>query len=263
MNILFIGDIFGRPGRDAVRKALPELRRELAPDMIIANCENSAGGKGVTPRIAEELFGRGIDVLTGGNHSFYQRDTNGLFDQETRLLRPENFPPGTPGRGIGIYDSSAGFPVAVLNLCGRAFMDHYADPFRTIDRLIDEARRETPIIFVDFHAETTSEKVAMGWYVDGRVTAMVGTHTHIPTADERVLPGGTAHITDTGMTGPYDSVIGADKDAVLGALLTLRPHRFGVAEPRDVRLCGVLVEVDQLTGRALRIERVRRDLGDL
>ncbi|MBX3728174.1 MAG: TIGR00282 family metallophosphoesterase [Candidatus Sumerlaeia bacterium] len=263
MNILFIGDIYGRPGREAVRKALPDLRREHAVDVVIANCENSAGGKGVTAKIVEELLGRGVDVLTGGNHSFYQRDSNAVFDAEPRLLRPENFPPGTPGQGWGVFNTAAGFPIGVLNLCGRAFMENFDDPYRAADRVLDEMRERTAILFVDFHAETTSEKVAMGWYLDGRATAVVGTHTHIPTADERVLPHGTAYITDSGMTGPYESVIGADRQAVLEALLTLRPRRFDVAEPRDVRLCGVLVSVDPLTGAARHIERVRKDLGDL
>ncbi len=263
MNILFIGDIYGRPGRDGLKKAMPGLRERYAPDFVIVNCENSAGGKGVTRKVADELLSLGVDVLTGGNHSLHQRGCEEYFDTETRIIRPENFPPGTPGTGWGIYNSDAGFPVAVLNVCGRAFMAHYDDPFRCVDRLIEKARRETPIIIVDFHAETTSEKVAMGWYLDGRVSAVLGTHTHIQTADERVLPQGTAHITDTGMTGPYESVIGADRDAVLRSMLTLRPNRFDVAAAHDVRVCGAFMEVDPISGKAEKIERVRVDLGDL
>lgn len=263
MNILFIGDIYGRPGRVGLRKALPRLKETYAPDLIIANAENSAGGKGVTPQIVRELLGLGVDVITGGNHSLHQRGSEDVHDDEPRLLRPANFPPGTPGRGHCIVSSAAGFPVAVLNLCGRAFMAHFDDPFRAIDELVAEARRTTPLVIVDFHAETTSEKVAMGWYLDGRVTAVLGTHTHIQTADERVLPQGTAHITDAGMTGPYESVIGADREAVMHAMLTLRPARFDVAAGRDVRVCGAFVEADPMTGLALRIERVRVDIGNI
>ncbi len=263
MNILFIGDIYGSPGRDAVARALPKLRDRYAPDVIIANCENSAGGKGVNASIAGDLFDCGVHVLTGGNHSLYQRGCDELYETEQRLIRPANFPPGTPGRGWTVLNSDAGFPVAVLNICGRAFMQHFDDPFRCADDLVDQARAVTPIVILDFHAETTSEKVAMGWYLDGRVSAVLGTHTHIQTADERVLPKGAAYITDTGMTGPYHSVIGADKDAVMSTMLTLRHTRFDVAPPEDVRLCGVFFEVDPISGLARSIERVRVDLGNL
>lgn len=262
MNILFIGDIYGRPGREAVERGMPELRDRYAPDVVIANCENSAGGKGVTPSIAKDLLACGVDVLTGGNHSLHQRGCDDLFENEQRLIRPANFPPGTPGRGWVVLNSDAGFPVAVANICGRAFMQNFDDPFRCADDMIEEVRSTTPIIVVDFHAETTSEKVAMGWYLDGRVSAVLGTHTHVQTADERVLSKGTAHMSDTGMTGPYDSVIGANKDAVMSTMLTLRPNRFDVAPPNDVRLCGAFVEVDPISGLARRIERVRLDMGD-
>lgn len=263
MKVLFIGDIFGRPGREAVRRALPELRQSLLPDLVIANCENAAGGKGISPRIIEELFAQGVDVLTGGNHSFFQKGTEELFVQEERLLRPANFPPGTPGSGWGVFPVRGGGKAAVLNICGRAFMEPFDDFFRCADELIERVRQQTPVVLVDFHAEATSEKVAIGWHLDGRVSAIFGTHTHIPTADETILPGGTAHITDVGMTGPYRSVIGSDVEGVLLAMRTMRFKRFEVAEARDVRLCGALVEIDEATGRALRIERVRRDLGDL
>lgn len=260
MNILFIGDIYGRPGRQALKKALPDLRARYAADFVVVNGENSAGGKGINEKITRELLGPlGVDAITGGNHSFYVRGMDDLYNSEPRLLRPHNFPEGTPGTGFGVFTSDAGFPVAVINLCGRTFMQPYDDPFRMAVRLADEAARETPLIVVDFHAEATSEKVAMGWMLDGRVTAVIGTHTHVPTADEAVLPGGTAYITDAGMTGPYSGVIGADREPVLAAMLTLRPKRFEVAPPVDVRVCGVFIEANPTTGRALRIERVRVD----
>ncbi|MCB2154928.1 TIGR00282 family metallophosphoesterase [bacterium] len=262
MNILFIGDIFGRPGRTAVKKALPELRKRYEPDFIIANAENSAGGKGVNRKIVEEFLDLGIDCLTGGNHSMYQKGCDEIYDAERRLLRPANFPEGTPGIGAAVYDSAAGFPVAVMNFCGRAFMAHFDDPFRGAAAMADRLAKETPIIIFDFHAETTSEKIAMGWFMDGRASAVIGTHTHIQTADERILPKGTAYITDSGMTGPYDSVIGCGTDIILETMLTLRPKRFEVAEPRDVRVCGLFIEVDPMNGIARKVERVRVDLGD-
>jgi metallophosphoesterase (TIGR00282 family) len=263
MNILFIGDIYGRPGRMALKKALPALREKYAPDFVIVNCENSAGGKGVTREIVQELLGLGVDVLTGGNHSLHQKGCDPLFEEEERLIRPANFPPGTPGRGWVLLESAAGFPVATLNVCGRAFMEPFYDPFRCVSQLVTEARAHTPIIIVDFHAETTSEKIGMGWFLDGQVSAVFGTHTHVQTADERILPNGTAYITDTGMTGPYESIIGADREIVLEAMMTMRPKRFDVAPAHDVRVCGAFVEVDPMDGRARRMERVRVDLGNL
>lgn len=258
MNILFVGDIFGNPGRQAIKKLLPELRRKREVDFVIANCENSAGGKGVTEKIAEELFASGCDLLTGGNHIFAQRDSYDFIDAETRLVRPVNFPPGAPGRGYVVHRSAAGPLIGVVNACGRTFMaQHYDDPFRAIDGCVQKIREKTPLIIVDFHAETTSEKVAMGWYLDGRVTAVLGTHTHIPTADERILHHGTAYMTDVGMTGPYDSVIGDDKDVILEAIMTQRPRRFEVAAPNEVFLCGALVTASMETGVAERIERIR------
>lgn len=261
MNILMIGDVIGKPGRTAVKKLLPALKREVEADFTVVNCENAAHGKGITAETAEELFRGGADVLTGGNHIFHVRSALEYIDREERIIRPLNYPPNTWGRGCGVFDSAAGFPVAVMNACGRAFMANYDDPFRAIDKEIARVRTETPIILVDFHAEATSEKVAMGWYLDGRATAVVGTHTHIPTADERVLPKGTGYITDLGMTGPYDSVIGVEKEAVLEALLTLLPQKFDVPDTTtNVRLCGVLLKIDPLEGRTKSIERIRRDL---
>jgi metallophosphoesterase (TIGR00282 family) len=261
MNLLFIGDIFGNPGRNAIRKLLPALRRELEVDIVVANCENSAGGKGITEKIAQELFEAGCDLLTGGNHIFAQKDSYDYLDREERLARPLNYPPGAPGRGVVVHHSEAGPTIAVINACGRSFMGpHYDDPFRAVDGAVEEVSRETPIILLDFHAETTSEKVAMGWFLDGRVTAVVGTHTHIPTADERLLHRGTAYITDVGMTGPYDSVIGDDKEIILDALMTQMPKRFEVAPAREVALCAVLIDVEIESGRARSIRRIRREL---
>lgn len=258
MNILFIGDIFGNPGRHAVKKLLPEARNHYEVDLVIANCENSAGGKGVTEKIAEELFEAGCDLLTGGNHIFHQKDSLEFIDREPRLVRPINYPPGAPGRGSLLHHSTAGPTVGLINACGRTFMAvHYDDPFRSIDAAVDQLRASTPLIILDFHAETTSEKVAMGWHLDGRVTAVLGTHTHIPTADERLLHKGTAYITDVGMTGPYDSVIGDDKHIILEALMTQRPKRFEVAPAREVFLSAVLIQANPATGEATSIARVR------
>lgn len=260
LNILMIGDVIGRPGRDAVTRLLPELRRKLATDFVVVNAENSAHGKGVTDETAQQLFDAGADVLTTGNHVFAQRRTELLLESEPRLLRPLNYPPGTVGRGSGVFTSSGGHAIAVVNACGRVFMNHYDDPFRAMDAEVARLATQTRVILLDFHAEATSEKVAMGWHLDGRVSAVIGTHTHIPTADEMVLPGGTAYITDMGMTGPYDSVIGVQKQQVLSGILTMLPTKFEVAEPRMVRLCGVLLKVGEGTGRASHIERVRVDL---
>lgn len=261
MNLIFVGDIFGNPGRTAVRKVLPDLRREHEADIVVANCENSAGGKGVTEKIARELFAAGCDLLTGGNHIYAQRESQDFIEREERLVRPINYPPGAPGRGVLLHDSAAGFPLGVINACGRSFMGpHYDDPFRAVEEAVAELRHHTPLILVDFHAETTSEKVAFGWHFDGRVTAIVGTHTHIPTADERLLHEGTAYITDVGMTGPYDSVIGMDKGIILEAMRTQRPKRHEVAPAREVSLCAVLITANPDTGRATAIRRLRVDL---
>lgn len=260
MKILFIGDIFGKPGRTIVRERIKELVRENSADLIIANGENSAAGFGITPALAEELFDLGIDVITTGNHVWDKREIIEYFDvmkgnpqdPAHRLLRPANYPSDMPGWGH--YEGQKnGVPYAVINLQGRVFMVSNDDPFRTADALLKEIKAK--VIFVDIHAEATSEKVAMGWYLDGRVTAVVGTHTHIPTADQRVLPGGTAYITDVGMTGPYDGVIGVQKDLVLGKFLSNMPVRFEPATG-DVRLCGVVVDCDETTGRARDIKRV-------
>jgi metallophosphoesterase (TIGR00282 family) len=264
LRILFIGDIFGRPGRNIVSEHLAALLKEHAVDLCIANGENAAGGFGLTPPIAEEFFDLGIDVITTGNHVWDKRElleyfhgaVNEPYSPARRVLRPANYPAGTPG--VGVYEGStrAGVPYAVMNLQGRVFMANIDDPFRVADRLLEKITAK--VIFVDFHAEATSEKVALGWYLDGRVTALIGTHTHIPTADTRVLPGGTAYQTDVGMTGPYDSVIGVQKEQILQRFLTSLPGRFEAAI-NDVRFCAVLVECDESTGKARSIQRIMLD----
>ena len=261
MRILFIGDIFGRPGRHIVSQLLPELVRQRQIDLIIANGENAAGGFGITPVIAEELFELGISVLTTGNHVWDKRDIidyleaadGNPFSPARRLLRPANYPAGTPGYGFYQGQTSQGVAYAVLNLQGRVFLPGNDDPFRVADQLLQQAQAR--VIVVDMHAEATSEKVAMGWYLDGRVTAVLGTHTHIPTADTRLLPGGTAYQTDVGMTGPYDSVIGVQKELVLQRFLTNMPARWEAAHG-DVHFCGVLFDCDPDSGRATSVERI-------
>jgi metallophosphoesterase (TIGR00282 family) len=260
LRILFIGDIFGRPGRTIVKEKLPSLVKDHAIDLIIANGENSAAGFGITPPLAEELFELGIDVITTGNHIWDKREIVDFFHMadgnphspSRRLLRPANFAPDLPG--YGVYEGRKGkIGYAVMNLQGRVFMASNDDPFRKADELLKDVQAK--VILVDIHAEATSEKISLGWYLDGRVTAVVGTHTHVPTADEQVLPNGTAYITDVGMTGPYDSVIGVKKELVVGKFLNNMPVRFEAATG-DVRLCAVVVDCDEGTGRARGIERV-------
>jgi metallophosphoesterase (TIGR00282 family) len=255
IRLLFIGDIVGRPGRELVRRGLVSLVTHHDVDLVIANVENAAAGFGVTPEIADELLQCGVDVMTGGNHSWDKKEILPYFDEQPRLLRPANFPTGAPGRGVYVARARGGRPVAVINGMGRVFMTPIDDPFRVLDAEIEAVRQEARVIFVDFHAEATSEKVAMGWHLDGRVTAVVGTHTHVQTADERVLPGGTAYITDVGMTGPHDSVIGVERSAILARFLTGRPQRFETAT-ENPRLNGVVVTADESTGRALSIDRI-------
>jgi 2',3'-cyclic-nucleotide 2'-phosphodiesterase len=255
MNILFIGDIFASGGRSIVADHLNELITQHKIDLAIANAENSAGGFGITPLIAEELLSLGLDVLTGGNHSFDKREIHDYMDTQPRLLRPANYPNGLPGKGVFTAKARNGVPYAVLNLQGRAHMSNIDCPFRKADELLSGLDSSIKIRFVDFHAELTSEKVAMGWHLDGRATAMVGTHTHIPTADARVLPGGTAYQTDAGMTGPYLSVIGVDKDTILRRFLTGLAGRMEAAK-QGVELHGVVVTADENTGRATAIKRI-------
>ena len=255
MRILFVGDVVGRPGRRILKPAIAQLRAEHAPDLIVVNGENASRGAGLTRQAFDEIVRAGADVITTGNHVWDRKEIFGFIDDHPRLLRPANYPEPVPGNGVCILQAADGTPTAVVNILGRLFVGDYDDPFRTIDRILDELDGRVEVVLVDFHAEATSEKIAFGWHVDGRVSAVLGTHTHVPTADERVLPGGTAYITDVGMTGPHDSVIGVDKQAALERFLTQRPVRFFPASD-DVRLSGVVLEVSPADGRAESIRRV-------
>jgi len=252
LRILMIGDVIGRPGRRALREALPGLREEHAVDLAIANGENAAGGLGLTSETAKELFDSGVDVITSGNHIWDQKEIIPFLEGDMAIIRPLNYPPGVPGRGYIVMGE-----VLVLNLLGRTFMGNFDCPFRAVDRLLEDLVDRPAVIIADFHGEATSEKVAMGWYLDGRVSAVLGTHTHVGTVDVRLLPKGTAYVTDVGMTGPVDSVIGDDVDAVIRRFLTQLPHRLSVGKG-SVVLNSVLVDVDERTGRATGITRVDR-----
>ena len=253
MNLLMIGDVMGRPGRRAVAALLPDLRQELALDLVVANGENLAAGRGLTEATAQELFDAGVDVITSGNHVWDQKEIIPVLDQEVAMLRPLNYPPGAPGRGLLTQKG-----VTVLNLQGRTFMPDIDCPFRAADTALSELPQDA-IVFVDMHAEATSEKQAMGRYLDGRVAAVVGTHTHVPTADARILPGGTAFVTDVGMAGPQESIIGNEIDSVIERFLTGMPTRLPVAEKSPtVQLNAVLVEIDETTRRANSIARIDR-----
>jgi metallophosphoesterase (TIGR00282 family) len=262
MRILAIGDVVGRPGRVIVERCLPELRGELRVDAVIVNCENAAGGAGVTPPGAEKLFRAGVDVLTSGNHVWKKKEAIELLKLDHRVLRPANYADGAPGAGSVIVETMAGHKIGVLNVQGRVFMPDLVDcPFRCAQKELERLRLVTPVVVVDMHAEATSEKIALGWFLDGKVSCVFGTHTHIPTADERILPQGTAFITDVGMTGPYDSVIGRKTGQILERFLSGLPVRSDVAET-NLQLHGIVVEVDPKTGRASSIERVARTLNE-
>jgi 2',3'-cyclic-nucleotide 2'-phosphodiesterase len=255
-RILFVADVVGHPGREAVKAILPALKRELRADLTVVNGENAAGGFGLTAKIAAELKAAGADVITTGNHVFAQKEFVGELPGLDRVLRPANYPPPAPGQGWCQLEVS-GHQVLVMNLIGRIFLDPLDDPFRAADAIL-AAHPDAKIVFCDMHAEATSEKTAMGWYLDGRVSAVVGTHTHIPTADARVLPGGTAYVTDVGMVGPRDGCIGMDKDVVLQRFLSGVPNRFVVASG-PVTFNSILVNIDGSTGRATSIQRVDRE----
>ncbi len=256
MKILFIGDIIGRPGRQIVRDALPRLIDQHLIDLVVANGENAAAGFGLTPDVVSELFSLGIDVLTTGNHVWDKRDGLVCLEQEPALLRPANYPAEAPGHGFGVFKTPAGLSVAVVNLEGRVFMGNLDCPFRKADAILEELGSDQKIVFVDFHAEATSEKGALSAYLDGRVSAVVGTHTHVQTADERVLPGGTAFISDVGMSGARDSVIGIRKELSIQRFMTQMPVRYEIAK-KDPVLCAVVVSIDESTGKATGIERVQ------
>lgn len=256
MRLLMIGDIVGRPGRRAVKQNLPDLLADKKIDLVIANGENAAGGNGITREVAREMLSCGVDVITMGNHVWNQKESYTYIEKESRIIRPGNYPPGTPGRGAGIFKAKNGIDVGVVNISGRVFMQELDCPFRKADELVNGLKGKADIVIVDFHAEASSEKMAMGWYLDGRVSAVCGTHTHVQTADERVLPGGTAYISDVGMTGPADSVIGVKKELVIEKFITQMPRRFEVAEGL-FQFNAAIIEIDPLTARAVHIERIQ------
>lgn len=255
MNILLIGDIIGAPGRQAIKHLVPQLREKHQIDFVVANGENSAGGNGITKKTAAELLDSGIDVLTSGDHIWKNKDVLKILDLEQRILRPANYPEGAPGKGYNIFICSNNIKIAVINLMGRVFMSTIDCPFHTATKTINKILEETNIILVDFHAEATSEKIALGWHLDGRISCLAGTHTHVPTRDYRILPEGTAYISDLGMVGSQNSVIGVEKDAVLRRFLTQRPVRFQPAQ-ENVWLNGIIVTIDPKTGKATSIKPV-------
>jgi metallophosphoesterase (TIGR00282 family) len=254
MKILALGDVIGRPGRQALRKLLPGLRQQYELDLVVANGENAAGGLGITPNTATELFESGVDVLTSGNHIWAQKEIIPILNSDAPLLRPLNYPPGVPGRGYLIKDH-----VMVVNLIGRTFMGNYDDPFRAMDHLLEELKPKPIITIIDFHAEATSEKVALGRYLDGRISALLGTHTHIGTVDTQILANGTAYVTDIGMVGPIDSVIGDRVEAVIQRFLTSVPHHLSVAQG-DTIINAVKVDIDDRSGKATDIKRIYREV---
>ena len=255
MRVIILGDVVGKPGRDALRESLRQLRDTLEAEFVVANVENAAGGAGVIRSVGQEILDSGVDLMTSGNHIYDKKEGVPYIEQEPRLLRPANYAADAPGRGVWLGSTPSGTPVAVINLQGRIFMPPTDCPFKAADRLISEIGNRASVIIVDHHAEATSEKMAMGRYLDGRVSVVVGTHTHVQTADEQVLPRGTAYITDLGMTGPHDGVIGVQTDLVLTRFLRGVPVRFETATGRG-QINGVLVEVDERTGKAVMIERI-------
>lgn len=254
LTILFIGDVVGRPGRRAVHTEVPKLKRTHGVDLVIANVENAAGGFGVTAKVVEELHASGVDLMTTGNHVWDKRESYDLIDETPYLLRPLNYPPGVPGRGSLVYQG-AGWRLGLVNLSGRVFIPGFDDPFRAVNSLLQTDLTKSDLILVDFHAEATAEKVAMGWYLDGKVAAVVGTHTHVQTADARILPKGTAYITDLGMTGPLNSVLGMDRDIIINKFLTQMPTRFEV-ESGPYTFQGVVITYDLMNRRSVSIERI-------
>ena len=254
IRFLFLGDIIGKPGRRGVKKNLPSLKKRYHPDFIIANGENAAGGIGLTEKVGRELLAQ-IDLLTTGNHIWDKKEVMDYLDREPRVIRPENYPLPCPGRGAAVLKKESGIKAAFLNLQGRVFMEPVDCPFQSAEKKIEILRTETSVVIVDFHAEATSEKQAMGWYLDGKVSAVLGTHTHVPTSDDRILPKGTAYITDVGMVGGYNSVIGIRRGPAVDKFLTSRPQRFEPSKNGFV-LSGVYAEVDSLSGRTVHFERV-------
>jgi 2',3'-cyclic-nucleotide 2'-phosphodiesterase len=255
MRVLMIGDVVGNPGRECVRDLLPRVKENFEIDLTIANGENLAGGTGFNEKTAKELFSYGVDILTMGNHVWDKKEAISYIKLEQRIVRPINYPPGVPGQGL-VMHSVNGIKVAVINASGRIFMPSLDCPFRGVDQAVNLAAKETPIIFVDFHAEATSEKIAMGRYLDGRVSAVFGTHTHVQTADERILSAGTAYISDVGMTGPYESVLGVNPETILEKFLTQMPARFDVADTGPSQFNAVVVDIDEMSGKCTNILRI-------
>lgn len=260
MNVLMIADVVARPGREAVLKRIKDLRKQYKIDIATMNAENVAGGFSITPSIADEMFAAGIDLMTSGNHIFDKKDIIPYFEKNPRLLRPANYPPSTPGKGLFVGEIK-GFKIAVLNLLGRVFMPPVDDPFRVAKESINSIPEDVKIRLVDMHCEATSEKYAMGWYLAGKVSAVVGSHTHVQTADERILDGGTAYITDIGMTGSYGGVIGMNKDHVIERF-TKFPAVRAEHSTHDIWICAVVIEIDEKTGKATKIERLKIQYND-
>ncbi|MZM02260.1 TIGR00282 family metallophosphoesterase [Bifidobacterium pseudocatenulatum] len=256
MRVLFIGDVVGSMGREMITEYLPRLKKKFRPQVTIVNGENAAAGRGITEKIYKKFLQDGVDVVTMGNHTWDNRDIFEFIDQAKKMVCPANFPEGTPGQGI-VFVKVNQLELAVINMQARSFMVDLDDPFRKMNELIEEARKRTPIIFVDFHGETTSEKQAMGWFLDGKVSAVVGTHTHVQTNDARILPQGTAYLTDVGMTGPYDGILGMRREPVIEKFLTALPKRFEVVENGRGLLSGCLLEIDDVTGKAKTIELIQ------
>lgn len=256
MRVLFIGDVVGSMGREMITEYLSRLKKKFRPQVTIVNGENAAAGRGITEKIYKKFLQDGVDVVTMGNHTWDNRDIFEFIDQAKKMVRPANFPEGTPGQGI-VFVKVNQLELAVINMQARSFMVDLDDPFRKMNELIEEARKRTPIIFVDFHGETTSEKQAMGWFLDGKVSAVVGTHTHVQTNDARILPQGTAYLTDVGMTGPYDGILGMRREPVIEKFLTALPKRFEVVENGRGLLSGCLLEIDDVTGKAKTIELIQ------
>lgn len=260
MRILFIGDIVGEPGRKAVKELVPKITKREKIDFIVANGENAAGGSGVTPALVDELLSYGVDVITSGDHIWKRKEIIDRIALDARILRPANYPREAPGFGSTVVQSKAGVDVGVINIQGRVFMQAIEDPFRVVKSDLDRIKNKARVIIVDVHAEATSEKIALGWFLDGLVSAVIGTHTHVQTADEKILPQGTAFLTDAGMTGPFDSVIGRNKEQILARFMTQMPTKFEMAEG-DIQLHGAIIDIDEKTGKANSIKRVQEKLG--
>jgi metallophosphoesterase (TIGR00282 family) len=259
MKMLFMGDVVGSPGRQAIKFLLPQIKEDEDIDFSIANVENVAGGSGVTPELVGELLNYGLDCLTSGDHIWKKKEVYKIINQETRLLKPANYPEITPGIGSSVYETKNGIKVGVINLLGRVFMENVDCPFRTASREIEKLQKQTPNIIVDMHAEATSEKEAIGWYLDGSVSAVIGTHTHVPTADEKILPKGTAYISDVGMVGPKYSILGRNPAQILERFLTQMPTRFEIADG-EIELQAVVVDIDEKTGKANSIKRITKSI---